>query len=279
MGFQTVGCTNGANQSVALGLIEVVASWCETLQGHGTLRNSLQMMAGVIGADAVALTRAAIDPSGETRAVIHDTRNSHERVPPLTRSFARTVLGDYFATARVGSIWLKSMVETDVEPALEDFHRRRHFQELVVIPLLSGPTTIDFIEFHFAARMTAANHAQLNMIAPTLANTWANRRKGLFTAELMNRLQAKAARQPKQFVLSCDNPSRLSRAEYRVCLYLSRGLSPDRVGRELGIRETTLRTHLRTIYAKTDCHSLSELVFHLIDGSKVPEALADHRVA
>jgi DNA-binding CsgD family transcriptional regulator len=75
-----------------------------------------------------------------------------------------------------------------------------------------------------------------------------------------------------------DNPAKLSRAEYRVCILLAKGLSNERLLAELDVSYSTLRTHLRSIYAKTETSSRSELLYHLI--SKTPHmSAADIKVA
>jgi len=65
-------------------------------------------------------------------------------------------------------------------------------------------------------------------------------------------------------ILSCDNPARLSRAEFRLCVFLSRGYSNESARRELGISDSTLRTHLRSVYQKTGASSLPELLYQLL---------------
>ena len=76
-------------------------------------------------------------------------------------------------------------------------------------------------------------------------------------------------------ILSADNPARLSRSEYRVCLLLRHGQSPDQMLAELGIKESTLRTHLSNLYAKTGARNLAELTFQLV--SELPFELAGAR--
>jgi DNA-binding NarL/FixJ family response regulator len=78
-------------------------------------------------------------------------------------------------------------------------------------------------------------------------------------------------------MLSTSNPAHLSRAEFRVCLLLSRGLSVAGVCSELSLADTTVRSHLRNIYAKSDTSSLAELIYCLIkpeSGHENPTALS-----
>lgn len=67
-------------------------------------------------------------------------------------------------------------------------------------------------------------------------------------------------------LLSITNPARLSRAEFRVCLLLSRGLSAQGIAGELNVSGTTVRTHLRNIYSKTETTGMPDLVYNLIKG-------------
>ncbi|MEC8795400.1 MAG: helix-turn-helix transcriptional regulator, partial [Pseudomonadota bacterium] len=90
-----------------------------------------------------------------------------------------------------------------------------------------------------------------------------NRTPGVLTESMLNR-----ARRPQPAIaapiLSYENPCRLSRAEYRVCLMLSRGLSKPQIQSELAITNSTMRTHLRNIYAKTGTTGQSDLIYALM---------------
>ena len=84
------------------------------------------------------------------------------------------------------------------------------------------------------------------------------------TEILLNRRPQKPELSPSAELLGDANPARLSRAEFRVCLMLSRGLSLKVVREQLGIGESTLRTHLRSIYAKTNTENQAELLYRLL---------------
>ena len=110
---------------------------------------------------------------------------------------------------------------------------------------------------------------------PTLVRAWSGRKRGLVTQvqmdERIQRARANAEAQkikPEEAILGVSNPANLSRAEFRVCLLLSRGLSVKGVTDELGLSEATVRSHLRSIYAKTDTSGLPELVYRLLSGGQ-----------
>lgn len=263
------------------GMIEAIAYWCECLQGQTPLRAGLKKIASGIGAEAIALSRMARKGAGATRAVTCDIRGEATARDRLERSYAGCVLGRYVGNPKAGTLWFNSMCETDGDPALANFHRRRRLSELVVIPLAVDDKTVDFLELHFRERLSPAHHAMLNMMLTTLTRTWARRSSGLFSEVILQPSDdADTAGQP---ILSAGNPARLSRAEYRVCHLLSRGLSTKAVRTELGISSSTLRTHLRNVYAKTGTTSQSELLYQILTANqasaKLGAALGAARVA
>jgi DNA-binding CsgD family transcriptional regulator len=245
-----------------VGLIGAVAQWCECLHGHDPLHKSLEVLARGVGADIVALARYSRDSTASSRVVAWDRIAAEEGPARTDRGFARSLMGPYFEAARPGSLWFRSMVESGSAADLEEFHLSRHLRELAIVPLQTVPRFIDTVEFHFRDRLR--NHQQLilNSLAPVLARTWHNRAQGLFT-EAMLRLAPASVDTDLAPLLSAENPARLSRAEYRVSLLLSHGMSTKEVQSELGISESTLRSHLGNLYAKTNCANLSELIFRL----------------
>ncbi len=251
-------------------MIEAIACWCECLQGQAPLRGALQKLAEGLGAEAVALTRVANTPGGESRALIHDSKAPLRDA--LDRSFAGCVLGRYVGKPKAGTLWLHSMCDTDSDPALTGFQRRRRLSELAVIPLAVEGDSVDFIEMHFAERLAPGAHALLNMMLSTLTRTWARRSPSLFS-DVMLRPQTGRAQKPANLpILGINNPAGLSRAEFRICHLLSRGLSTKVVQSELSISDSTLRTHLRNIYAKTGTHSQAELIYQLLSTPALPAA-------
>ncbi len=61
-----------------------------------------------------------------------------------------------------------------------------------------------------------------------------------------------------------SNPANLSRAEFRVCLLLSHGLSVKGVTDELRLSEATVRSHLRSVYSKTETTGHAELLYRIL---------------
>jgi DNA-binding CsgD family transcriptional regulator len=163
----------------------------------------------------------------------------------------------------MASVWFSSLAEDGSDPALAVFQRRARISETVVVALTVDHKWTDFLEIHFRHRPGAATQSLLNRVAGTLSRTWLTRSPGLFSeAVLASHAEARTGfREP---LLSTGNPARLSRAEFRVCLLLSRGLNTAAVCQELAISPSTLKAHLRSIFAKTETTSLAELLFQLL---------------
>jgi DNA-binding CsgD family transcriptional regulator len=244
-----------------VGMIGAVAQWCECLHGRDPLLRSLEVLGMGLDAEIVALARYPNEGGSAVRSVIWD-RKGTDRNWPGKRCFARALIGPYFEAARPGSLWFRSTVETSRANEVAEFHAYRQLRELAVIPLQASNRFIDTFEIHFSDRLRSHQQMLLTSLAPVLARTWRNRSEGLFTEALLRSSPA-TERTETGRILSAENPARLSRAEYRVSLLLSRGFSIQEVKAELCIRDSTMRSHLSSLYAKTNCSSLSELVFCL----------------
>lgn len=245
-----------------VGLIGAVAQWCECLHGRDPLLRSLEVLGQGLNAEIVALARYSHDGRGAVRTVTWDRGGTEHHCPRGDKGFANALIGPYFEAARPGSLWYRSMIDTGASNEIAEFHASRHLRELAVIPLEKSGRFVDTFELHFHDRLRSQQQVILNSLAPVLARTWRNRAEGLFTEALL-RSTPTTNHADVGTILSAENPARLSRAEYRVSLLLSRGLSIQQVKSELRIRDSTLRSHLSNLYAKTNCSNLSELVFCL----------------
>lgn len=251
------------SRQTEIGLVEAIACWCECLAGHVPLREGLRALVESLNGEAIALTRIGGSSSHTGRSLLVE-RRSVVKGPRLARSYASVVLGPYVNKPRTATIWFSSMTEHDAEPVLSEFQSRRRFRELVVIPLSVSDKSVDFLEIHFVSRLDTDGVAALNGLLGTLIGTWGRRATGLFIEAAISGRSSTATPDKTIALLDYANPTRLSRAEYRVCLLLSRGLSTSGIQSELEISSSTVRSHLRSIYAKTGASSLAELTYQLL---------------
>lgn len=264
---------SNSHRSVAQGdMIGAIADWCECLSGRVPLRMGLRALGQALGAEAVALSRVKKGQTDRGRIIVCDVAASARSEPALTSSFALTLLGDYAAKSKPGSLWFSSMFDSNLSPRLTEFQSRRQLKELVVIPIATSEKQTDFLELHFGEKRDMDQLGLLGQVSETLVRTWSGRAAGLFAEAHLSRQSEQDLTAPSVPLLSIQNPARLSRAEYRVCLMISHGLTGAAIQKELSISNSTLRTHLRNIYAKTDTASLAELTFVLLSKTRRPSA-------
>ncbi len=159
-----------------------------------------------------------------------------------------------------------------------------HAQDIAVIPMSVTRQSVDYIEFHFAQGLARAAQHEIEALVPTIERSWRGRKPGLVTQVIADDRVPVARRLSDRAnwdvpILGMSNPAGLSRAEFRVCLMLSRGLSVKTVSEELSLSENTVRSHLRAIYAKTETSSLPELIYRILSSGTEDAAYQTQRRA
>ncbi|MEE9427825.1 MAG: helix-turn-helix transcriptional regulator [Paracoccaceae bacterium] len=255
-------------------IVDAITSWCEALYGSISLETALTNLVRGLGAEAGTLVRTHMNERHPIRIATYDAMKN-VAVRPLDCSFADIFFCRHMENPKPATIWLGSnFAEYAVDPldvTFENWQDSRKLKEFAVLILAAGPVTRDHIELHFRSPLASGNLATLGTILPAVSRTWATRQVGLITRTVINHsetFQEQLPNQGKVSLLANGNPANLSRAEFRVCLLLSRGLSISNTVIELGVTESTVRTHLRNIYAKSGTQNIAELIFCLIAPQK-----------
>lgn len=114
--------------------------------------------------------------------------------------------------------------------------------------------------------LAGADPSVTELLGHELAFLWARRRKGLVT-EMLGKDDASRTTQGKA-ILSAENPFALTRAEARVCQSLADGLRPAEITQRLQVSLPTVRSHLRSIYAKTGLDGMVAVVHRLHEDAR-----------
>lgn len=264
MAGQCVGIGHSDSRATIVGAIE---SWCEALHGNVSLARAVRDLAVGLGADAALLVRTHSSDGRPSRIAAYDRLTAAETARPLNQSYADMAFGPEMRRPRPASVWLTSLIGGPPCAVLSEFQAHRRFGDFGTMILAASGSVRDHLELHFRAETSRELQLMLSEVVPTMARTWANRQVGLVTRTVINHRMAQHMRpsRPTQGpVLGYANPYRLSRAEFRVCVLLSRGHSVQSVCTELSLADATVRTHLRNIYAKTETGGLAGLVFLLL---------------
>lgn len=263
---------NGFSLADPAGLIEAVAGWSEALHGNTSLEDAFACLARGLGAEAGVIVRTCPGRPFPQIVALHDEKAGDGHSRALRGSFAANLFGGYLQSARPATLWLASQHADESDAAadigLHVWQSSRRMREMAVLTLNADPSFHDHIELHFRSRLNDQTVQLMNTILPSVARIWARRQVGLVTAQVAEKkrkAEVRASLDGAAPILGIENPAGLSRAEFRVTMLLSRGLSVKGVASELGLSEATVRSHLRNIYAKTGTGSLAQLVFRLLD--------------
>ncbi|ULB11573.1 helix-turn-helix transcriptional regulator [Cereibacter azotoformans] len=245
---------------VHVAVVDAMSEFCDALQGRHTLGEALAHLVRSVGAECGMVVRSRLGGKPQ-RVAVHDERRG-EPVRPLVASYAADHFGAALENARPGSLWLGSSVAGD--GTLADWQGARRMREFGVLILASSPSARDHVELHFRQEPLPSLSAAIEAMLPTLVRAWAKRQAGLVSQAIAGH-RTRADVTSGKPILGEANPAQLSRAEFRVCLLLSRGLPVEGVSAELGLARSTVRSHLRSIHCKTGTSSLAELVFRLLE--------------
>ena len=264
-----------------LRMLDGIAGWCGGLHGSMPLQNALSSLAYGFGAECAVLSRQLNAEDHPRTVAIFDEFADVPDLQRLGRSLTKDVMSYFYTQARGSTIWFLSDLLDDPNwhftNTLAHWRVSRDVREVVVMVLASNQQQTDYIEFHFTRTVERSEKLEFEGLLPTIVRSWTGRKTGLVTQTRMDERLMRAresARADKPVwdapILGMSNPARLSRAEFRVCLLLSRGLSVKGVTDELGLTEATVRTHLRSIYSKTDTSSMAELLYRILSAGAEP---------
>ncbi|MCU9840236.1 helix-turn-helix transcriptional regulator [Ruegeria sp. WL0004] len=253
------------NQKSISRFFEIVSVFCQASQGSIPLIEALRRTGKTLDAEVTSICRVDFQtPARPVKSISHELHGYGINWAKSSGvSFSKSICGSFIENINIGCIITAGPSDLEDEPVLSDFYQQRRLMETIMIPLDRKNGVIDILELSFRFPIPKAGLEHLELIGPVLAGCWAGRSLGLFSDALLSRSRVVRSQQKPSDILSAENPFKLSRAEYRVCLLLSRGLNNKAVLSELSITMATLRTHLGNIYAKTGAASQFELV-HLL---------------
>lgn len=245
-----------AGQSLRMLLVQT--KWTECLHGARSLEEALADIADLCGA-RVALLRRLGEGGARRRTVAVADLDAASGARALTHPVGPSLLAVY--RPRPGSVWTLGDLDRALLDGLDHRCRRwledRGLREVSVIPLDSAEPECTLLELYHAAPPSQAAGALLVDVAEALVAAWSRRRSGLIarllaaTPALADR--ARGGRGAGQApLLSPSNPRGLTAAETRICQMIRCGYNIGEILERSRISKSTLRTHLRSIYAKAE---------------------------
>lgn len=257
---KTTSVPSATHTSAIIRLIE----WS---QANTSLESAVEQITVAFKAECGIVSR--FKPSNSnSRTAAQYCRTGQVKGNGALHTFAFEALGPEISKIRAGAVVRFTHFETartEQCPRLARWMSSNQFCTAAFVCLSKGNGTIEFLELYFANGSDLVQLDMLDQIAPDMARIVENRRPGLLTEALAR--QAVSIKQVKDTdapILSPDNPAGLTGAELRVCVLVARGLAPKAVSAELGVSDTTVRTHLRKIYSKTGLDNYHMLARRLV---------------
>ncbi len=230
--------------------------WTECLHGDGSLREALLEFADLASAEVVLLHRLNI-ATGTQRTIATVDRSACRGARPLTHAHGMALVGETPTRAKPGSLWSMGELDRDaadqLDPRVLRWMKDRSLHEAMFIPLSSEGDQLDAIEVYMHAPLDKLRYQTLRMLACSSAEAWRRRPRGRI-ARILRAAPALNARlqvvPPAAHPLSESNPLGFTAAELRIAGMIQRGVPLTEMSTALGIADSTLRSHLRSIYSK-----------------------------
>ncbi len=236
-------------------------------QGGVVLDAALHELVTAFGAECGVVSRIWLGKTAH-RVAARAEGGEGRNLRPLFLSFVNEALGTFNNRPKAGSVF--SFKEdgkdpSEVSPILLEWMSQRRIDDIVFICLDNQGGEIDLLELHFRKDGLPNWREGVVALAPELTKIFSQRRPGLMV-EAISRQTVSPLRKTSGdvLILSTENPTGLTRAEWRVCILISRGLSAQAIGEELGVGRATIRTHLKHIYSKTGMESFHMLARKLV---------------
>jgi DNA-binding CsgD family transcriptional regulator len=236
--------------------LNVMTRWTECLHGDGSLRETLSEFSDLARAGVVHLHRVDAT-TGAQRAIATLDRNAAGGARPLVKAHGTVLAGHTLARAKPGTLWSMQELDRDaaagLDPRVLGWMDARGFRDAMMIPLSSVGDKTDVLEFYLNVTLDRPRRGCIETLAVAMADAWGRRPEGRIARILrvapaiQDRLsQGRAFADP----LSENNPFGLTAAESRICSMILKGVPTAEASKTLGIADSTVRTHLRSIFAK-----------------------------
>ncbi|MGI9369213.1 MAG: helix-turn-helix transcriptional regulator, partial [Ruegeria sp.] len=211
----------------------------------------MQDMVPAFGAECGVVSRTWLGKTAH-RIAARAEGGEGRNLRPLFLSFANDALGMFNNKPKAGSVFsfkLDGKDPSEVSPILQEWMSQRLIDDILFVCLDNQGGEIDLLELHFRKDGLPNWREGVITLAPELTKIFSQRRPGLIV-EAISRQTVSPLRKSlgDLLILSTENPSGLTRAEWRVCVLISRGLSAQAIGEELAVGRATVRTHLKHIY-------------------------------
>lgn len=251
--------------------LRFMVRWTECLHGNGSLRETLINFSDLALAEVVHLHRVNTATGGQRSIATIDILAS-QGARPLTRAHGMALAGQTLSRAKPGTLWSMQEMDRDaasrLDPRVIGWMEERGLREAMMIPLSSVGDSTDVLEVYLSTPLDRPRRMALETLTLAAAEAWGRRPEGriariLRAAPAIDERLASGCQTVHP--LSESNPLGLTAAEWRLCGMIHRGINLNEASKTLEIADSTLRSHLRSIFAKAGVAGQVGLVRMLLE--------------
>lgn len=233
---------------------DLINHWNAALSGQYHFDDVITIMTRQVQAATLSLFRYE---DGRAQSISTQARALDDYQPTASTG---TLLAFLLATdphaLTPGTIWrlstIRKMPGFDQSQAATEWNAKPGLIEVSIVIIGNEDGKIDALEMCFDHKPEVNADIPPALITQAMANAWSLRAPGLITRLIKNKTRSRSRRIDSTYILGPDNPAALSRAEQRVCHLVVDGENAKTISERLGLSVSTVRTHLRSIYAKTE---------------------------
>lgn len=238
--------------------------WHAAIAGHVSFQDVITVLVRQTSARNISLYRYSDAHVGHIAAAAR----AGERFGPER---SKGGLAQYILDTRPdelswGSIWRLTDLRKEVtfrdSAAAQEWADRPEISDVSLVVLSCEDGQLDAFEMTFDKTPQINPDIPPVLVTQALAHAWSIRVPGVVARAILQggKVHSRPRVAADADILSVDNPCGLSRAEQRVCTLLLTGARAREIAQALNLSVSTVRSQLRSIYAKTGASGQVELI-------------------
>lgn len=245
--------------------------WHAAIAGHAPVLDVITVLVRQTSARNISLYRLR---NGRAFHIAAAARAGEDFGPERSRGgLAQYLLDTRPDQMTPGTVWrLSALRKEDTfagSVAAREWANRPEILEVSLVVLVLEDGQIDAFEMAFDSRPLTNPDIPPVLVTQALAHAWSIRVPGVIARTILQQGNGRnrSAQTHRLDLLGADNPYGLSRAEQRVCTLLVGGARARDIAEALNLSVSTVRTQLRSIYAKTGTSGQVELITRMGQGT------------
>lgn len=244
----------------------LVIDWAAAASGLMHLDDVLIGMGRLVGGSHLSVYRISTKEYAPQLVAQVDRREGNPPAERITGALMQFVVNNFPDEIVPGKIVRLTTLKADPQflgsPAFKEWNGRDDFANVSLMILGENAQTFDVLEIRYSKLPEIDVDIPTAVLGVAISDAWGLRSPG-YVLGLISKFGAKHRKVPttaESHILGPDNPYALSHSQLRVCQLLGAGQKAAGIAELMGISITTVRSHLRNIYIKTNTTGQFEVI-------------------